>query len=35
MSYVSKWNGMPSHETYTTPFDSGRSLSYWPERVAA
>ena len=33
--YVEKWNGMPSHETFTTPFDSGRRLSYWPERVAA
>ena len=31
----SKWGGMPSHETFTTTFDSGRSLSYWPERVAA
>ena len=33
--FRSKWGGMPSHETFTTPFDSGRSLSYWPERVAA
>ena len=33
--YVEKWGGMPSHETFTTPFDSGRRLSWWPERVAA
>lgn len=33
--YVEKWGGMPSHETFTTPFDSGRPLSYWPEPVAA
>lgn len=33
--YVEKWGGMPSHETFATPFDSGRALSYWPERVPA
>ncbi len=33
--YVAKWGGMPSHERFTTPFDSGRPLSYWPEPAPA
>ena len=31
--YTAKWGGMPSFETFTTPFDSGKPLSWWPERV--
>lgn len=33
--YRSKWGGDPSHETFVTPFDSGKPLSWWPERVPA
>lgn len=31
--YESKWGGPSSHEVFTTPFDSGKPLDYWPERV--
>lgn len=33
--YVEKWGGMPSHEQFDTPFDSGQRLDYWPDRVRA
>lgn len=29
--YRAKWGGDPSAETFTTPFDSGRPLSWWPD----
>jgi hypothetical protein len=31
--YESKWGGPSSAEVFTTPFDSGKALDYWPERV--
>jgi len=33
--FVAKWGGMPSFETFDTPFDSGQRLDYWPDRVRA
>lgn len=29
--YAQKWGGGPGDETFPTPFDSGRPLSWWPE----
>ncbi len=33
--YETKWGGMPGAEKHATPFDSGRPVSWWPERVPA
>lgn len=33
--YAEKWGGMPSFETFDTPFDSGNRLDWWPDRVRA